>query len=270
MFNSIYAHDKSKFIMERIYNNSGIILCFGDSYTNGQGLTNPKDTVFGSIIARQNNYDWFNLGVNGISNSGMLINASKVITQLNESNYESGVIVLTFTENGRDIRDVQHRSEFDYISNYRDKVIDHTFYELVLDDVENEWIETLSKIRNVLDSRFKIIVGVNFAWHSKLAQYCINSDDILYIQKPWINMLGYTENLPRTTYPAVMNEIHDLIGTEDMSQFKLWVLRIEKQINNMFDWMEISDFFDEHDLGHPNIRGHYIWASEINKIILFY
>jgi len=255
-------------------NSDHILVCLGESWTKGCGLGNAHQDVFGAQLSQELEWDWLNCGGSGFSNSWMLNYCEYLIDYLNNSNYVGGAVVLTFTENGRDIKDYSSR-KFDYISTYKSIPVTVGLYELVLDDVEREWIARLEDISQRLDRRFQIIAGCNFAWHTALAQFCQNHYRVKWISTRWLDLLAkhVNKNLPPSVrlthvdYPEVINQI---VGIQDDSAFKRWFLIHSDSALNVINWMASTpEFFEPHDIGHPNVQGHRIWANAVKEVLTF-
>jgi len=175
------------------------------------------------------------------------------LDKINNSKYDRGYIILTFTENGRDIRDFKNRP-FDYISAYKDMVHNYNFYTCVLDDIEYEWEVKLSQLREKIDPRFRIITGCNFAKPKNIK---------LDIQEPWISLLGYNKLVPRLTCVETTNTLNEILGIESSDDHKLWLIDHGQQPIDIYNFFDQCSYMLDHDRGHPNKVGHQIWAERI-------
>lgn len=265
---SIYNHYHS------VTNNSQRILCcFGDSYTKGDGLTSDQyrlTQVFGAVASKKLNSDWFNAGGSGYGNCWMLCQLEFMIDWLNQSHYTGGTIVLTFTENGRDIRTYSHRP-FDYINAYSGLPVSINFYNQVCADIEQEWIARLTAARKKLSARFQIIVGMNFIWHDVLEKSieCIPGVDL--IDQSWIELLAQSSGVsapPRTaiTHLDSVGILNTILKIKDESHYKQWYLNNATKSEQVIMWMRNNSFFGPFDWGHPNAQGHEIWANKIIEL----
>lgn len=270
--NRFEGHDYTHFDHES-RNSDHLLVCLGDSWTKGDGLEpNMHTDVFGAQLSRELGWDWLNCGGGGMSNSWILNYCEYLIDHLNASDYQSGAIVLTFTENSRDIPEYNSRP-FDYISAYRSLPVTTELYDMVLDDIEKEWTIRLNNICHALDGRFQIIAGCNFAWHSRLIDFCVNHDRIQWINSRWLDLLAIEANkaaphmirLVHVEYLALVNQI---IGLQDKSAFKLWFVKHSDPALALINWMaNTPEFFEPHDTGHPNAKGHRIWADAIKRLL---
>ena len=256
-------------------NSDHILVCLGESWTKGCGLEpNRHQDVFGAQLSRDLGWDWLNCGGSGFSNSWMLGYCEYLIDYLNASDYTGGAVVLTFTENGRDIRDYSSR-KFDYISAYKNVPVTIGLYELVLDDIEREWIARLEDICQRLDQRFQIVAGCNFAWHDTLAQFCQNHYRVKWVSTRWLDLLAAKINklpppLIRMTHVDAPETVNHIVGISNDSAFKRWFLMHSDPALEVINWMATTpEFFEPHDTGHPNARGHQIWAKAVKEMLTF-
>jgi hypothetical protein len=253
-----------------------ILVSFGESWTYGSGI--DKNTrladVYGAQLSSRLGWDWVNCGAIGFSNSWILKNCEYVVQYLNNSNYRAGSLVLTFTENGRDIRDYSSR-RFDYINAYKAHSITPEFYDLVLDDIEKEWIKKLEDICCNLDPRFTIVAGCNFVWQDKLAEFCTRHPRINWVEQSWIDLLAVECNKSpaphaRLTQFSSVEIVNDILKLTDNAAFKQWFLQKSDVSLAVIEWMASTpEFFEPHDLGHPNSCGHKVWVDALLKVPAF-
>lgn len=252
-----------------------VLLCLGESWTQGHGLgARQYSDVFGAVLSKQLNCDWINGSCNGGSNSWMLNNFEMLLDFLNHSNYQQGTVILTFTEHGRDIRDYQSRP-FDYISAYNTVPHNVEFYNLVLDDVEQQWIQRLDVLRQKLHARFRIVVGCNFVWHNYLAEFCQSHPRITWVNQSWLELLAQDCNkVPpprvRLTNIESLSTVNSILAISDSQMYKKWFIENSHDSSEVVNWMRNTlDFFESHDPGHPNARGHMIWSNTIKNLLTF-
>jgi len=251
-----------------------LLFCLGDSYTKGCGLETAKNLPelivqnrFGQIVSDQLNADLINAGGGGFSNSWVFVNLEFMINWLNESDYTNGYIVITLTENGRDVQTASHRM-FDYKKTYKDTST-NKLYDTVLQDIENEWIGRIKEIRKKLDPRFTIICGSHFVWHYALYQQIFTIDGIHWIKDTWIELLA--RSLLKSAPPRVgmvnlnhIASINDILGIQDLSHYKKWFIKNIDKAEEVIQWMTSTpEYFEQHDNTHPNDAGHAVWASAI-------
>jgi lysophospholipase L1-like esterase len=253
-------------------NSSEILCCFGDSYTKGAGLNTKRlETVFGAVLSQRLGMDWVNAGGSGYGNCWMLYQLEYIIDWLNSSDYTGGLIVLTFTENGRDIKNNSHHC-FDYIKTYGHLPITKDFYQHVCDDIEQLWIDRLRCARAKIDTRFRIVVGMNFIWHDRLEAAVKEIDGIDFINESWIEILAKASNQkapPRVqiTHLDAVGMLNIILNIDDQSHYKHWYLERAEIAMTVMNWMANTPvFFEKHDLGHPNAAGHAAWADKIIEL----
>lgn len=232
------------------------IFTFGDSWTAGAGLKNPETDYFGAVLADKLNARVHNYGVEGSSVSGAINLLEENLDAIISA--DAALVILTFTENARDI-DCYSERQFNYISAYKDKTFDYAFYNSVLDDIEQEWIDRLNSIK--FPDTVKVVAGFNFAWHDRLAEFC--KQQFTFIDQPWTTLLGNPNKLPRTSRVSALETIHTLTGVPVGDSYKQWAVDTISRFNSLLDWSEQSAYFDAHDTGHPNPAGHYVWAERI-------
>jgi len=261
-------------------NSKQLLFCLGDSYTKGCGLETaeniPKLLIknrFGRLVSDHIVSDLINAGGGGYSNSWVFVNLEFMIDWINNSDYTNGYIVITFTENGRDIRTASHRM-FDYIANYKDVPTDK-LYNTVLSDIEDEWITRIKTIREKIDSRFKFIFGTHFVWHDKLFNETACIDGIYWIQDTWIELLA--KSLSKPVPPRVsitdltyIEPLNSILSLEDLTHYKEWIVNNADDCASVHNFFETTpEYFEPHDIGHPNAAGHLIWANAVIDKIKF-
>ena len=269
--NNVYLHNHYREITK---NSNNILCCIGDSWTKGYRLSSEQhQRVFGEIISQTLDWDWVNAGGSGYSNSWVLQNTDLIVDFLNASHYTGGVVVLTFTENGRDIKNYSNR-KFNYIESYKHVPVTPALYDQVCGDIEKEWLDKLCNIRQKLDQQFRIVVGCNFVYHDVLMQQIATIPGIDSIATSWIQSLANHSNQlsqpPKTNIVNLdsIDAINDILTITDRSAYKTWYLDKQPLAIGVLGWMEEADcFFDKCDLRHPNETGHQIWANKILEII---
>ena len=233
------------------------IFTFGDSWTAGAGLLNPETDYFGSILANALDARVHNLGVEGSSVSGALNLLEENIARINAA--DSALVILTFTENARDI-DCYSERPFDYIAAYHGRNFNYEFYNSVMVDIEQEWINRLGDV--TFGENVTVVTGFNFVYHYALAEYC--KQHYIFIDEPWIKLLGWRGLMPITTRASSLKTIHTLTNTPINDYYKKWVSDIAEIAIKLINWMPSNPkYFDEHDPGHPNVAGHRVWAERI-------
>ena len=240
----------------------------------GCGLEpNQYRDVIGAALSRDLGWDFVNAGAKGFSNSWAFSNFEYMIDWLNASNYTQGVIHIALTENGRDIESYSVRP-FDYLSAYKHLTPAATLYDQVLTDIEDEWIERLKRSREKLDSRFIVVIGNTVCWHERMFINCQGIPGVYFIDKIWLEVLADAvpkSRPPRTntlTIVECVDRVNDILGIKDRTEYMKWFMPKSELSIKIVDWMASTpEFFESHNLGHPNARGHQLWADEIKKIV---
>jgi hypothetical protein len=264
-------HDDQRCRYHWISVSNQAIITIGDSYT--YGILEPRDGPdhYGETISKKLGIDWINADHRGCSNSWSINILSQIVEWLNQSKYINGSVVITLTENGRDIIEGRAR-QFDY-SIYKDVPINLDFFHLVLNDVENEWVYRLSDIRDRLDKRFKIIIGNNFCWHQKLFEKLHTVSEIKCLPRTWIECIPGPDKIPRirttnTSWPQALIDIFRQGNYKNSllepHVLKDWLLEVQPDIAKLSKSLaERQNYFCTYEKGHPNALGHAIWADEI-------
>jgi lysophospholipase L1-like esterase len=247
----------------------GVVVTIGDSWTHGLGLGDRHDVDhYGRLISASLDHAWINFGCKGGSNSWCLNILEQIIGFLNQSQHRQGVVIVTLTENGRDVNEGRSRP-FDY-SIYRDLAFDVTLFDRVLDDVEQEWIQRLQQSRALLDPRFSIVIGMNFCWHQLLFQDIGQIPGIQCLPRTWIECLPGEHVVPRirTTNLTWPDTLLKYLGYKDTTACKQYILDTEPEILRLFhNLRDRHSYFPQDDPGHPNASAHRIWADALLAVI---
>lgn len=250
-------------------NSPNLIATIGDSFTKGSGLE-PWEwrDLYGVQLADKQNCDWINAGCGGGSNSWSLNFLDNLVNFLNDSRYHQGTVILTLTENGRDIMEGKSRV-FDYRGSYAHLSVDKDLLERVLDDIELEWASRILDIRARLDKRFRILIGNNFAWHETLHDSLRDQENIKVLEHNWLTLLPGTVDVPMirsTILSQCMEELLSIIGSNITDAYKKWILDQSQDISQLYKSMtDRKIFFCDHDPGHPNVHGHRIWSEYLSR-----
>lgn len=265
-----HHHDDQRCRYHWVAGSDRVVVTIGDSYTYGAGLE-PRDGIdhYGARVADDLGHDWINAGCRGGSNSWSINVLSQMTDFLNASYPAGGIIVVTLTENGRDVNEGRSRP-FDYISAYQDHPRDLSLFPRVLADIENEWIQRITDVRDRLDQRFSIILGSNFCWHQRCHDVLGNTPGITYLSRSWLECFPGVVEIPRvTTVNQVWSQtLSSILRIVDTELHKRWLLEIAPATSSLFVALESrGEYFCPHDPGHPNAMGHRIWANEILSAI---
>ena len=149
-----------------IENKDTLVVCLGDSWTWGDSLGEDRTQQFyAHHLAKQYDADFINAGFRGFSNSWVLLIGKLLLEKVKELNYKKIIVVITLTENGRDV-DFPGGFGFDYITHFKTNGISAESYEEILKKIQLRWQEQIENIVASSDVRFQFFVGQNFVWHN--------------------------------------------------------------------------------------------------------
>ena len=252
-------------------NSNKLIITAGDSWTYGDSLDDRLNEIFGITLAKNLNSDLLNMGFRGFGNSFILNFANKIIEDNIENleKYDSVDLVVTLTENARDIT-AHHSFPFDYIDYY--KKTTSNFYASVLELMEDNWVQYLEKIA---EHKFlnKIVIGQNFIWHNnikdKLNKRFIKTD------KNWIEVISDNANYESPVRTILVtgwifdefSQVNKIVGIKNNSNFKEFVMPLIDNATLVNTWLDASAYNGEKGSKHPNKTGHIWWANYLMKYL---
>lgn len=249
-----------------------LCLVIGDSWTWGDSLEPSKrlDQVYGNLISESLISDWINIGCPGWSNSWILLNTQQVVTQLvNNKKYKKIYVIITLTENGRDIATGQ-AYRYDYLNTHQIIGTSCQFYDTILNDIEDRWANQIQDLLNISDDRYIFFIGQNFVWHNQLKNK-LNNTRLIFSDLNWIECLADYQHMSRPIRTnlvtgrifVTISKVNDIIDEKNLTIFKKWsVDKIEKalQVN---EWLDSSPINYKKASKHPNAVGHLVWANHI-------
>jgi hypothetical protein len=252
-----------------------LVITAGDSWTQGGGLdpTERLNQVYGKLLSDHYQSDWINIGCNGWSNSWILLHPTYIINRLkNNLHYKKIYVILTLTENGRDIETlVSH--PYDYIAAYQTYGLTDTFYSTVLNDCENRWIDQINEMIALADDRYEFFVGQNFVWHTNV----VNSmpEKVCIADANWIEKLADYQQMTRPIRTNLVTgwifntikKINQIALVTDNSAYQKWAIPLIDQATKVNDWLDGSDLNNKKASKHPLAHGHQIWADYIINTI---
>jgi hypothetical protein len=250
-----------------------IIVTAGDSWTWGDSLDSGSrlNQIYGKLIADKFNADWINVGCRGWSNSYIIDNVSYIVNLLTNSSYKKIIVVLTLTENGRDIK-TPHSFPYNYIECFKQLGATETFYNQLLTDIEMHWAKQILELQKKLDQRYTVFLGYNFVWNKLLTEKLSNTSIIL-AESNWIEVLADYQNLPRPIRTNLVcgwifkfiDSVHEILARPTTTAFKSWALPLIDQANLVNQWLDNSPMNGKKASKHPNAEGHAVWANYILK-----
>jgi len=249
-----------------------LCIVVGDSWTRGDSLeeSGRLDQVYGNLISKKFDADWINVGCSGWSNSWVLLHVQQVVTQLvNHKQYKRIYVIITLTENGRDILTAASYN-YNYISTHQRIGTSYEFYDTILKDIEDYWAIQIQELLNISNDRYTFFVGKNFVWHDQLKNK-FNDPRMIFSDLNWIECLADYQLMTRPIRTNLVtgwifdtvNTVHDIINEKDFTIFKKWSMdRMNKAIE-VNKWLDSSPMNHKESSKHPNATGHAVWANYI-------
>jgi hypothetical protein len=249
-----------------------LVITLGDSWVWGGCLdTNLRlQQVHGKLLADHYSADWINLGCQGRSNSWILAHLEYVINLLKDAKYKKILVSVTLTENSRDIG-TPETCKYDYVKKFQELGNTEDFFNQVLVDFENQWIDQLQKAIALSDDRYVFFVGQNFAWHQRLYNSFQNTS-VCLSDLNWIEVWADYQQLARPVRTSVVSawtwtfnleKINEIVNNTDTSVYKAWVLPWLEKANLVNQWLEASALNKNKQSKHPTALGQQVWANYI-------
>jgi hypothetical protein len=258
-----------------IGNNDTLVIAMGDSWTFGDGIP-PQvrhSMIYGGIIAEKLSADWLNIGCRAWSNSYVLSHLDYIIEQLNSCNYKKIYVIITLTENGRDIDDAAHY-KFSCRSRFNELGETTQFYQSLLDDLEKVWCASINNAVDKMDSRYTVVIGNNFVWHDCVATEL--ADGIILAERNWIECLATAQGLPdpiRTNlvtgwiFDSINENIHRQVTVQSKTAYNSWTVPLIERATLVNKWLDSSAMNNKKSSKHPNGNGHEVWAHYILTLL---
>jgi hypothetical protein len=249
-------------------NKDTVVVCLGDSWTWGDSLGDARIKQFYCRhLADHYCADFINAGFRGFGNSWTLFIGQLLLEKVKELNYKNIIVVITLTENGRDVKSPVG-FPFDYINHFNTQGVNAESYSTVLTKIQQRWQEQLDTIVNSCDGRFKFFVGQNFVWHELTLQKNIKTTDI-----NWIELLADYQGLPRAVRTNLVtswvfdsvNEINSIAGIDNTATYKAWIIPYIEKAQLVNQWLDSSNLNHKLASKHPTALGHELWAKHIIK-----
>jgi len=253
-----------------------LVITAGESWTWGDSLSpeTREDKIYGKLIANNLDAEFINVAECGKSNSWILINLQKQLNEIDFTKFKNIYIVCTFTEAGRDFHFKDSWLE-NYTLMYKDYLnnLNVEFYEKVINDTENLWLQKLIEITDNLPNNAKLFFGQNFAWNSNFFNH--DYKNTIKLENTWIEVIAQKYNLhkpKRTKFVTgwifeILDAINDILCIEDKTIFKQWCLDYIDPANEVNTWFKDSPVNGSKYSKHPTELGHKIWSDYITDII---
>lgn len=252
-------------------NKKNLLICVGDSWTWGNSLgENREKEMYGRVLSDHLNANLINLGCPGFSNSWALLNCEVVLTELaKNNNYENVYVVITLTENARDVSTVK---SYDFLlwANTTELKLSEDMYDAILVNIQQYWFSQIEKLISLGDKRFVFFVGQNFVWHD-FYNSLTTLPNVIITDSNWIELLADKQNLPRPIRTNLVTgwifDTFDLVNQEmkitDLTYFKKYTAPLIEKALLVNKWLDTSKLNYKRESKHPNADGHRIWADHI-------
>jgi len=254
-----------------INNNDSIVITLGDSWTYGDGIPDQfrHSMLYGKLISEQLGADWLNVGCRAWSNSYVLSHLNCIIEQLTSCNYSKIYVIITLTENGRDIDKTPHYN-FSCLPKFNELGETEEFYQALLDEVEEHWVNTIKNIVSKLDSKYTVVVGNNFVWHNQIESNL--KDCVIVPERNWIECLATAQGLSdpvRTNlvtgwiFDNINENVHREVKVQSKTAYNRWAVPLIEKATEVNEWLDSSAMNNKRSSKHPNGNGHKVWAEYI-------
>ena len=267
--NKIAKCDLTDSVFFNSVNSSDLIIVSGDSWTWGDSLDPSIRTnqMYGTLLGKELDCDLLNIGFRGWSNSWIL-NFTGYLLQNQQHNFEKYkniTLVVTLTENARDVK-APHSFSYNYLETHKNIGTTLEFYNQILNDIEQNWVKLLDQIHSYgLIS--KTIIASNFVWHNNFFKSIENKYQI-----PQLNWVESIANYANYKMPVRTNmvtgwifdefaTVNDICGIKKLDTYKQFVLPYIEKANKVNKWLDASDYNGKEASKHPNYLGHKIWAT---------
>ena len=251
-----------------------LVFALGDSWTWGDSLSDRKNEIYGKLISDHYDADFVNLGCRGYSNSWILMCGIKLLETLQAiDQYEKIYILITLTENGRDIATTKSFDLDKWI--YDSKLVfTNDIYQRILDYIEEYWTNQIKEMVSLRDDRFSFFIGQNFVWHDMYEKLTDLSPKIVISDYNWIEVIGDYCGLSRPTRTNLVTgwifDQVDLINTSqpnititDLSVYQEYITPFIEKAILVNKWLDESPMNYKKASKHPNRDAHRLWANHI-------
>jgi lysophospholipase L1-like esterase len=256
----------------RIEGKDTLVVALGDSWTWGERLDDSQrlNQVYGKLVADDLEADWINIGCRGMSSSWVLLHGPFIVEQIKQhTNYKKIYIIIVLTESGRDVA-TYHSFKYDYIKCFEKYGVTTKFYDQIMKDIEEHYVQQVQDILDCIDERFTVFLSENIVWHEKLHQSLIDSNVILS-NLNWVEVLADVQGLDRPIRTNVLHyytfdkieQANQIVGITDNSVFKKWVLPLLEKAIKINNWVDTSQLNYDSSSSHPTAEGHRVWADYV-------
>ena len=256
------------FFIKTGINSKKMLICAGDSWTWGGSLAhtkfNPESDdfewrtthIYGSLLAKQCNRDFVNLGLPGHGNLSIIDWVFLKLIPEYKKQYEDIIIIFTLTEICREVY---------YDQAWTQQCHDYSSLNEFLQMYETAMFNTLAYYQDMYPN-CTIKIGRNFTY---TFEKNLNQNKIFQFDKTWIDVLAENQT-QQSTYPKNLRLLSQA-ATEPLIKYlkevKKFQLFKQEYVNLMIDgldaitWMDASPLNNKIATRHPNELGHRLWAN---------
>ena len=271
-----------------------LVICLGDSWTYGDSLGNTdvskniddfefrKEHIYGKLLADKLNADLVNAATPGCSNNFIYHQfynniVTKDLPRLSQT-YNKVYIVITLTENGRDLKQLPHLSWFlNTFKKHYDYENDTNFtFEKFLIRLEQFVLSQIAEQEKNFPANVKLITASNFAY-----VYDYNKALVKHmVPKIWTEILAEKQNLKpvknvrMASYACsylleFMRSISNRFDADTYSKYVDWYEKvIMDPANKQIDFLNESIYNYKKASKHPTPEGHALWADYLYNYIV--
>ena len=256
------------FFIKTGINSKKLLICAGDSWTWGDSLGHIKFNpgsddfewrtthIYGSLLAKQCDRDFVNLGLPGHSNLSIIDWVFLKLISEYVNQYEDIVIIFTLTEICREVW---------YDQLWTQQCNDYSSLNEFLQMYETAMFNTLAHYQDMYPTcTIKIARNFTYTFEKNL-----NQNKIFQFDKTWIDILAENQT-QQSTYPKNLRLLSQA-ATEPLIKYlkevKKFQLFKQEYVNLMIDgldaitWMDASPLNNKIATRHPTELGHRLWAN---------
>lgn len=257
------------------HNSKNLIIVIGDSWSWGADLSDYDDPLiryrdnFGTIIAKELDADFLNLGQCGSCNLHIIERIKELSIIIPNLDYEKIWIVCTFTEVARSF-DGPYDNAIDYVQWFNsNKFNNNDDFNTILEFHNSLFQEVIYNLEQQ-HSHVEIIVGNNFT--DPIGMH----DKLTILPKTWLQII--TEQILQNEYdtipcyimshwvisklPPVIKGFNKNIDQQAMTNWLIYLIETAKRRKEFTD-----DAIYFSGTGHPRQLGHRVWANYILDFI---
>jgi hypothetical protein len=269
IFCSDTSFDHRSWFHEDISYKSSLLITIGDSWTWGDSLhgidisqgkfDDPRrlTSIYGYKLSRMLDSDFVNIGECAGNNFNMIDRLSKLL-EFNYEKYSQIFVVITLTENGRELS-----KPCTYLENKN-----YSSLSEFLSNFEKLMFLSLRDIFSKFDKKCKFLIARNFTYSFEDNVKIIER---YHAKKTWVDCLNEKINNP---YPQEIRFLTKMVVDPLVLQLKKSKIyfQVKEELTKEFDkslqainWFEKSYLNYKKATKHPTEIGHEIWANYLYK-----